>query len=198
VSDMWIHEGWATYLEGLYVEYTFGPADALKYVNGYKMKVQNQAPIITPRGLHRTPPQDMYFKGALFLNTLRSVVNDDARWFALIHDYFQQFKYKTLLTEDVIRFFNERTGRNLTPIFDQYLRHTALPALALTFDERKRTVSYRWKADERAFAMPIRVGSKERWQVITPTTEWQTMPTALTRDEFEVATDLYYVTVSTS
>jgi aminopeptidase N len=198
VSDMWIHEGWATYLEGLYVEYTFGQADALKYVNGYKSKVQNQAPIITPRGIHRTPPQDMYFKGALFLNTLRSVVDDDSKWFALIHDYFQQFKYKTLLTEDLIRFFNDRTGRNLTPVFDQYLRHTALPELELTFDEQKGTVSYRWKADERAFAMPIRVGLRQRWQVITPTTEWQTMPTVLKKGEFEVATDLYYVTVTKS
>jgi aminopeptidase N len=198
VSDMWIHEGWATYLEGLYVEHTFGYADALKYVNGYKTKVQNQAPIITARGVHRTPPQDMYFKGALFLNTLRSVVDDDSKWFASIHDYFQQFKYTTLLTEDVIRFFNEQTGRNLTPVFDQYLRHSALPALELTFDEQRGTVSYRWKADERAFAMPIRVGAKERWQVITPTAEWQTMPTALKKDEFEVATDLYYVTVTKS
>ena len=196
VSDMWIHEGWATYLESLYVEYTFGHADALKYVNGYKTKVANGTPIITPRGIHRTPPQDMYFKGALFLNTLRSVVDDDAKWFGLIHDYFQQFKYRTIMTEDVIRFFNERTKRNLTPVFDQYLRHTALPTLELTFDEQKGTVSYRWKADERAFAMPIRVGSKERWQVIMPTTEWQTMPTPLTKDQFEVATDLYYVTVS--
>jgi len=196
VSDMWIHEGWATYLENLYVEYTFGHADALKYVNGYKTKVENKTPIIAPRGIHRTPPQDMYFKGALFLNTLRTVVDDDTKWFALIHDYFQRFKYQTIMTEDVIRFFNERTGRNLTPIFDQYLRHTALPALELTFDEQRGTVSYRWKADERAFAMPIRVGSKERWQVITPTTEWQTMPTSLKKDEFEVATDLYYVTIS--
>jgi aminopeptidase N len=196
VSDMWIHEGWATYLEGLYVEYTFGPADALTYVNGYKTKVENKTPIITPRGIHRSPPQDMYFKGALFLNTLRSVVDDDARWFALIHDYFQRFKYQTIMTEDVVRFFNERTGRNLTPIFDQYLRHTALPTLELTFDDQKGTVSYRWKADERAFAMPIRVGSKGRWQVITPTTQWQTRPTALTKAEFDVATDLYYVTVS--
>jgi aminopeptidase N len=195
---MWIHEGWATYLEGLYVEYTFGQEDALKYVNGYKSKVQNQTPIITPRGIHRSPPQDMYFKGALFLNTLRSVVDDDPKWFALIHDYFQQFKYKTLLTEDLIRFFNDRIGRNLTPVFDQYLRHTALPELQLTFDEQKGTVSYRWKADERMFAMPVRVGSRQRWQIIAPTTEWQTMPTMLKKDEFEVATDLYYVTVTKS
>ena len=30
-SDMWIQEGWATYLECLYVEHVFGYDDALKY-----------------------------------------------------------------------------------------------------------------------------------------------------------------------
>jgi len=43
-------------------------------------KVENEEPIIAPRGINRKPPQDQYFKGALFINTLRSVVNDDARW----------------------------------------------------------------------------------------------------------------------
>ena len=42
VSDMWIHEGWTTYLESLYVEHMFGYDDALKYINGYKSKVQNR------------------------------------------------------------------------------------------------------------------------------------------------------------
>ena len=60
VSDMWIHEGWTTYLEGLYVEHVFGHDDAIKYVNGYKSKVRNREPIITTRGIHRSPPQDMY------------------------------------------------------------------------------------------------------------------------------------------
>ena len=76
---MWIHEGWTTYLESLYVEYMYGHDDALKYMNGYKPKVQEPRPIITERGINATPPQDQYFKGALFLNTLRSVVNDDAQ-----------------------------------------------------------------------------------------------------------------------
>ena len=195
VSDMWIHEGWTTYLEGLYVERLFGYDDALKYVNGYKAKVRNREPIITPRGIHRTPPQDMYFKGALFLNTLRNVINDDARWWALMRDVFQHFKYQNILTEDLVAYINQRTGRNLTPLFDQYLRHTDLPTLELRFDEPGR-VAYRWKADEPAFAMPIRVGVKGQWQTITPTTDWQTMTTPLTRDTFDVATDLYYVNVT--
>jgi aminopeptidase N len=195
-SDMWIHEGWATYLECLYVEYMWGREDALKYTNGYKSKVKNAQPIIAPRGVNATPPQDMYFKGALFLNTLRSVVNDDRRWWALIHGFYQHFKYRNIMTEDVVEYFNRKTEMNLTPVFDQYLRHAALPTLELTFDDAKGTVSYRWKADEPAFAMPVRVGAKDHWRIIRPTTAWQTMETPLPKDQFEVATDLYYVNVT--
>jgi aminopeptidase N len=145
----------------------------------------------------RTPPQDMYFKGALMLNTLRSVVNDDPRWFKLLHDTFQHFKYQNITTEQLVQYFNQQTGKNLTPIFDQYLRRTALPTLELKFDEAAGTVAYRWQADEPAFAMPVRVGSKDAWQIIQPTTvEWKTMRSPLKKDAFEVATDLYFVNVN--
>ena len=66
---MWIHEGWTTYLESLYVEYNYGYDDAMKYLNAYKKKVKNDRPIITTRGTNAEPSQDQYFKGALFLNT---------------------------------------------------------------------------------------------------------------------------------
>ena len=195
VSDMWIQEGWCTYLEGLYVEEVFGYDDALKYVNGYKTKVQNRTPIITQRGVHRTPPQDMYFKGALFLHTLRSVVDDDRKWWAIARGVYDTFKYQNIMTEDMARFMSDRAGRNLTPIFDQYLRHSALPTLDLTFDAAAGTVAYRWIADVPGFAMPIKVGTRDKWQTIQPTATSQTMKTALTPDTFEVATDLYYVNV---
>ena len=194
-SDMWIHEGWATYLEGLYVEYRFGREDALKYLNGYKAKVKNNQPILTPRGINATPPQDQYFKGALFLNTLRSVVNDDRRWFALLHSFYQCFKYQTILTEDVVGYFNRHLGRNLTPIFNQYLRHARLPVLELRFDEAAQSVSYRWQAEEPGFAMPVRVGGPGDWRIVRPTAERQTMPTSRTKADFQAATDLYYIDV---
>jgi aminopeptidase N len=197
-SDMWIHEGWTTYLECLYVEYMYGKDDGVKYTNGYKSKVRNQQPIIAPRGVHATPPQDMYFKGALFLNTLRNVVNDDPRWWVLLKEFYQHFKYQTIMTEDIVAWFNQKTKMNLTPIFDQYLRHTAIPKLELKFDEAGQSVSYRWKVDEPAFAMPVRVGTKEHWQTIRPTVNWQTMKTPLRKDEFAVATDLYFIDVSKS
>jgi dipeptidyl aminopeptidase/acylaminoacyl peptidase len=196
VSDMWIHEGWTTYLEVVYVEHMFGSGDALKYINGYKSKVRNREPIVTARGIHRTPPQDQYFKGALFLHTLRGAMDDDERWWKLVRDLYQEFKYRSIMTEDIVRFVNRETGRNWTPVFDQYLRHAAIPALELAFDEAGGTVSYRWKADEKDFAMPIRVGKAGDWQTIRPTTEWKKMPARLPKDDLEVATDFYYVDVT--
>jgi aminopeptidase N len=194
-SDMWIHEGWTNYLESLYVEYRWGKADALKYINAAQPRIKNERPIISPHDVYATPPGDQYSKSSLFLNTLRSVINDDPRWFKLIHDYYQQFKYKNTMTEDVVQFFNQHTGTDLTPIFNQYLRHPTIPVLQLEFDEGKGSVSYRWKVDEPAFAMPVRVGKKDNWQIIRPTMEWQTMPTSLKKDDFDVATDLYYINV---
>jgi aminopeptidase N len=196
VSDMWIHEGWTTYLEVIYVEKLFGYEDALKYVNGYKARVGNRAPIVTQRGIHRTPTQDMYFKGALFLHTLRNVVNDEARWWKLLRDLYQHFKYRNILTEDLVRFVNSQLGQDLTPVFDQYLRRTALPTLELAFDDKEGTLAYRWKAEELAFAMPIRIGTRDNWQIIRPTTAWQVMKSPLPKEKLEVATDLYYVNVA--
>jgi aminopeptidase N len=195
-SDMWIHEGWTTYLETLYVEYRWGHDDALKYIGGLKPKVTNMRPIVAERGVNAEPTQDMYFKGALMINTLRSVVNDDAKWWALLHDFYQHFKYQNIMTEDVVAWFNLHTGMNLTPIFDQYLRHPAIPRLELLFGEAPGMVMYKWDADEDSFAMPVGVGTPGKWQIIHPTTKWQWMQTPLSKDDFQVATDLYYIDVN--
>ena len=73
-ADMWIHEGWTTYLECLYVEFMFGHDDALKYTNGYKRDGAEPPADRRQAGTNIEPDNDQYFKGALFLNTLRSVV----------------------------------------------------------------------------------------------------------------------------
>ena len=194
-SDMWIHEGWTTYLECLYVEYMFGYEDYLKYTNAYKSKIMNNEPVIAPRGVNATPPQDMYFKGALFIHTLRGIVNDEKKWRTMLHDLYQTFKYKNIMTEDVAAFFSKAAGRDLKPVFDQYLRHAEMPQLELKFDASKGTVDYRWIANEPKFAMPVKVGTKDKWQVIEATTQWRTMRSSIGKDNFEVATDLYYVDV---
>jgi aminopeptidase N len=195
-SDMWIHEGWTTYLESLYVEYRWGHDDAIKYLTGIRPKVQNRRPIITERGVNGDPTEDQYFKGALMINTLRSIIDDDSRWWPLIYDFYQQFKYRNIMTEDVVAFFNRETGMNLTPFFNQYLRHAEIPTLQLFFDPAAGTVSYKWRADEPDFTMPVLVGEKDHWQRIVVTQNWQTMKTSLSKDQLDVATDLFYVDVT--
>jgi aminopeptidase N len=195
-SDMWIHEGWANYSESLFVEYMWGKQDAITYINTGKENVKNQLPVISTEGVFSTPPADQYKKGALFLNTLRSVIDDDAEWFSLLHDYYQHFKYQTIMTSDVLAYFNKHTGRDLTPLFAQYLRHAAIPVLQLKFNAAEHTVGYRWAAEEAAFDMPVRVGRRDDWQLIKPSAEWQTLESPIPKDEFEVATDLYYIDVN--
>ena len=193
-SDMWIHEGWTTYLEELYVEYRWGKADAIKYLNGLKPKIFNRQPIIPERGTNAEPTEDQYFKGALMLNTLRSVIDDDPKWFADVHDFYQQFKYQNIMTEDVEAWWNKRTGMDLTPFFNEYLRHAALPVLELKFDRAHGTVAYRWSADEAGFAMPIKLGEREHLTLATPVTkEWKTMPWTADPDTLYVPRDLYYI-----
>ncbi|RDS83904.1 M1 family peptidase [Dyella monticola] len=195
LADMWIHEGFTTYLESLYVEYHWGKAASLEYVNGYQSKVENLRPIIPEYGVGAEAPEDQYFKGALMLNTLRSVVNDDQRWWDVLHGLFQHFKYQSISTSDVVTYFNQHTGMDLTPIFDQYLRYPHIPTLDLLFGESPGMVMYKWNANVDNFAMPVRVGEPGHWQIIHPTTRWQWMNTPLTKDQFKVATDLYYINV---
>ena len=218
-ADMWIHEGWDTYLETLFVEFHYGRADAQAYVNGLKAKVHNHAPILAEREIAAEPPQDQYFKGALMIATLRSwlelappdrdpkigVQNADARWFSLLHDFYQHFKYQNILTEDVVAWWNEHTAallhQDLRPFFDQYLRHTAIPSLELSWlpdtpNSPIHTVLYKWQAEEPAFAMPVQAGDPAHLQTLHPTTEWQVLQTSLTRNEFHIATDLFYINVS--
>jgi aminopeptidase N len=98
------------------------------------------------------------------------------------------------MTEDLIALFNERFGRDLTPVFNQYLRQADLPKLELASDGEQ--MRYRWQAGEPGFNLPIRVGAKETEVTIEPVAgAWKTMPRRPIAD-FEAATTLYYFEMS--
>ena len=111
----------------------------------------------------------------------------------MLYNFYQRFKYQNIMTEDVVSYFNQHTGKKLTPVFNQYLRRTALPQLDLKFSRGE--VSYRWKADEVGFTMPVRVGTAGSWQLIQPTTEWKSLKIGLSKNELAVDTDHYFVDV---
>ncbi|MGI4980785.1 MAG: M1 family metallopeptidase, partial [Janthinobacterium lividum] len=194
-NDMWIHEGFTTYAEDVYVEARWGHQDAIRYINGLKQKVKLAYPIVGEENVGRVPPdEDQYFKGALFLNTLRSVVNDDKLWYKTLHDFAVHFRHQNVRTDDVIAYYNQHLHHDDTALFNEYLRHAALPELQLETGSKAGTLRYRWKSSETNFDMPIRVGDPQHWTLLHPTAEWQTV--AGSPETLAVATDLYFIQVS--
>ena len=52
-------------------------------------------------------------------------------------------------------YFNQKTGMNLTSIFNQYFRDTAILTLDLKFNKADGTVAYRWKRYSQAKLMKL-------------------------------------------
>lgn len=153
IADMWIHEGFTTYSETVFIECIKGYAPAMKYINGQAKNVINDKPIIGEFGVNNEGSGDMYYKGSLLLNTLRHVVNEDKKWWKIILNYSETFKKKIIDTEMVIAFFNTETGMNLTPIFKQYLYTTKIPTFTYTISGNDLT--YSWTNVNADFNMPI-------------------------------------------
>ena len=195
IADMWIHEGFTTYTECVYVECQYGYEKGQQYVNGLKKGVDNDAAIIGQFGVNKEGSGDMYPKGALLLNTLRHIVNDDAKWWKLILDYANTFRHKIIDTETVISFFNKESGLNLTPVFNQYLRFASIPKFEYKVSKNK--LVYRWKASKEGFNMPIDILIKGNKTRIQPTTNWMISKYKInTINDIEVLSNDFYINVN--
>lgn len=194
-ADMWIQEGFTTYSEAVYVECQHGYQKGQNYLNGLKRNIDNVSPVIGPYGVNKEGSTDMYEKGAMLLNTLRHVVNNDDKWWEMLLTYSERFRHKIIDTETVVTFFNTETGMNLTPVFDQYLRHAAIPALEYRINKGK--LQFRWKADESKFAMPVDVKIKNKKARIYPTSNWATSKFKIVSlEDVEVLTNDFYIKVN--
>ncbi|MBC7921857.1 MAG: M1 family metallopeptidase, partial [Ferruginibacter sp.] len=198
-AELWIHESFGTYAEALYVEDTQGYDTMLRYLEEKKERIKNQHPILGPLSVnyHRWPDSDMYVKGTWMLHTLRNAIADDSLWFGLLRGLATDFRLQNITTEQVIAYVNRKTGKDYTYFFDQYLRHAQPPTLEYQLWAKGRSVSlrYRWQADVKGFAMPIRVGFGKAYPTTTlqPTTAWQTILLDGDQADFRVATELFYV-----
>ena len=171
VADMWIHEGFTCYSESVFLECEFGYEKAQIYINGLKQNIQNDIPIIGNYGVANEGSGDMYYKGALMLNSIRNTINNDTKWWKLILDYTTTFRHKIIDTETVIAFFNAASGINLTPIFNQYLRYKSIPIIE--FRQNKKTIQYRWNCDVTDFNMPVDIEFKRETIRLSPSTQWK-------------------------
>lgn len=171
IADMWIHEGFTTYSEAVYVECLYGYEKALDYISGQYMNIINFKPVIGIFGVNKEGSGDMYYKGSAMLNTLRHIVNDDTKWWDLILNYSLTHKKDIIDTETVVRYFNTKTGMDLTPVFNQYLRYKKIPVLQLKQNGNK--TEYRWQTDIVNFTMPVEIIANGKTVRINATNNWQ-------------------------
>jgi aminopeptidase N len=199
LSEMWIHESFATYMEALYVEYVYSYEDAVRFMKTKKFMLGNKEPILGPKDVNWEDWEysDHYGKGALVLHSLRHVINDDLQWFNLLRGFYQQFALSNITTADFVNYVNEFTGEDYTAFFEQYLEYPKLPVLLFKITEKENDllVEYKWKADVTNFDMPVRLGNPESFMVVHPNTvSWQKITFKnLQKKQFEIATDLFLI-----
>ncbi|MGH7532013.1 MAG: M1 family metallopeptidase, partial [Gemmatimonadales bacterium] len=195
-ADMWIHESFGMYAEALYLECTKDHAAGDRYLVGVRRMIKNDEPIIGTYGVYNVPrSQDRYPKGANMLMTMRAVVNDDATWLATLRGLQSTFRHQTVTAKEIRDYMSAHTGVDLQKIFVQYQETTKIPVLEYKSDGT--TLSYHWNNVVPGFAMPVRVAlgpDSTAYTRLTPTTDWQTMPSTLS-DSAQVWVDPeFYVT----
>ncbi|MGI9526029.1 MAG: M1 family metallopeptidase [Weeksellaceae bacterium] len=168
-ADMWIHEAFTTYSEVMYVEGMFGKSAANEYVQGLKNNILNDKPLIGAYGIRQEGSVDMYNKGANIIHTLRQIINDDAKFKALIRGLNSNFYQQTVTTQQIEDFISNDTDLPLESFFDQYLRQKDIPVLEIK--EENGEIWYKWGNTIPNFNMPLRLQNSEEW--LKPTTEWQ-------------------------
>lgn len=173
-ADLWIHEGFTTYAEAIFVECEYGKEAALNYIYGQRRMIRNNKPLVGPYGVNKEGSSDMYAKGSNIINTLRTLVEDDELWWKTLTDFNTDFRYKTTTTDEVVDYLSQAFGKDLTAFFDQYLKHAAIPTLVIRKTEEG--YQYKWRADVEEFDMPIMVKIKVKAKWLFPkTTEWKSV-----------------------
>lgn len=174
IADMWIHEGFTSYSEAVYVECRWGKEEALEYLKGIRSNIGNKKPIIGQYGVNSEGSGDMYYKGANLLNTIRSIYDNDDLWWKTLKDYAETYRHQIITTQTTENFFNKATPVNLQPIFDQYLRRTEIPELQIK--KQEDGFAYRWNADVQNFRMPVDVFLDGKEVRLFATENWQKHP----------------------
>ena len=195
IADMWIHEGFCTYSEVIYVECMYGYETMLEYVNNQKRFVRNDKPIVGPYNVNKKGSNDMYQKGSLMLHTLRNLINDDELWFSILKGISIDFKYKVLDGKDIIDYINRKVDFDLSLFFNQYLFNSKIPIFEYKIQKegREYVLLYRWNAIK-DFDMKLLINDGEKNIWISPNSEWKEYTIGnIDIKNFSIRDDLFYV-----
>jgi aminopeptidase N len=195
IADMWVHESFAYYAESLFVETQFGKQAGLEYVNGSRTGINNDSPIVGTYNVNKEGSGDMYDKGGVFLNMIRTVINDDEKWRNILRGLNKTFYHQTVTYNDITHYISDQSGHNFSTVFDQYLHTENLPVLE--FMNVRGKFCCRWTSAVRGFTMPVKVRAKGgEYKFINPTNRFTPVAIeGITKNNIEVDTFNYYIGV---
>ncbi len=175
-ADMWVHESFANYAEGLYTECQSGTAAGAEYIIGVRKNIQNDRPIVAAFGVNDEGSGDMYYKGGNMLHTIRQVIADDDKWRGILRGANATFRHQTITGIDLQNYISREAGIDFSKVFEQYLMTTRIPVLEYGLGNGQW--SYRWTNVVPGFEMPVDVAFPEApndFRRIRPTTAWSSI-----------------------
>jgi aminopeptidase N len=129
-QDIWLNEGWATYVEWLWAEHQGTAtmsgqfADAVAYLDAKNRWALN----IADPGRDNLFMAQTYFRGAAALHALRAKIGD-AAFFAGARSWLTRYNDSTATTEDFESVMEKASGQQLDAFFDDWLREGDRPAM---------------------------------------------------------------------
>jgi aminopeptidase N len=168
-AHAWLNEGFATYFEALWKEEDLGREEfdyeMLQNAAMYMAEPYRRA-IVSNRYAY---PQDLfdmhlYPKGGWVLHMLRRKLGDDLFWKAM-RLYTRRHEKGCVETIDLIRAFEDASGKNLSAFFDQWVMspgHAEIEG-SMSWDEQEKRVQVSLKQSQKleggvpVFKIPIRI-----------------------------------------
>jgi aminopeptidase N len=188
VADNWIHEGFASYAEVLFTECEFGKEAGNDYCAGIRKRIENDIPLIGKYGVKNEGSGDIYNKGSNVIHMVRQLVDDDEKFRLILRDISHYFYHRIITTKEFEDYMIVRTGKDLKPLFDQYLRSTKIPRLE--YKIMKNNLEFRYTNCNKDFNMPVKITTdKEIW--IYPTTQWQSISLEKTSKNISLNRNVY-------
>ncbi|HPF02573.1 MAG TPA: M1 family metallopeptidase [Bacteroidales bacterium] len=196
IADMWIHESFINYSENLYVEYHYGKEAGAEYVLGTRKSIRNDRPVTGIYNVNFSGSADMYPKGGNMLHTLRHVIGDDQKWRDLLRGLNSEFYHQVVKGSQIEDYLSEKTGMNLKPFFDQYLRDVRIPVFEYYVSGTK--LNFRWNNCVPGFNMPLRILISGEPVLINPSSRYTSFETGKTGVTVVVDPDYYVASMNIS